>query len=133
MVRFGFNIGDHDWFIMGYLNIDGDKDLRIVYGTLLASGLSSEKANNVVNILSRTNNGYSLTNFKEHSSIVCASKASSYGEMFSTVTHEIKHITEHISDYYKVNPKSEEAAYLQGEISRKMYDAVALVICNKNK
>lgn len=133
MVRFGFNIGNHDWFIMGYLNIDGDKDLRIVYGTLLASGLSSEKANNVVNILSRTNNGYTLSTLNEHTTIVYVSKSSSYSEMFNTISHEIKHITEHISDAYDVDPKSETSAYLQGEISRKMYEAIALTICPKNK
>ena len=132
MVRFGFYIGDNDWWIMGYFNIKDSDDLKIVFGALLASGLDSGKANKAVNVLSGTNKGYTLTNFNEHSSIVCTSKASSYDEMFNTVAHEIKHITEHISDYYKVNPKSEEAAYLQGEISRKMYEAVALVICPKN-
>lgn len=42
-------------------------------------------------------------------------------------------ITEHISDAYDVDSKSETSAYLQGEISRKMYEAVALTICPKNK
>ena len=36
-----------------------------------------------------------------------------------------------IGGFYGVDPKSEEAAYLQGEMSRKMFPAVALAVCPK--
>jgi hypothetical protein len=45
--------------------------------------------------------------------------------------HELKHCVEHISDYYGVNPKSETAAYLQGEIARNLFPAVAMAVCPK--
>ena len=53
------------------------------------------------------------------------------GEMFDTIMHELKHCVEHISDYHGVSPKSEEAAYLQGEIARNLFPAVAMAVCPK--
>lgn len=129
MVRQGFWIGDRDWWIIGYYNIKTQDDLNDIFNVLLASGSETEKARQAVKVLSKENTGYTFTNFNEHSTVVCASKASSYDEMFSTITHEIKHVTEHISEYYNVDSKSEKAAYLQGEISKQMYKAIALNIC----
>lgn len=34
-----------------------------------------------------------------------------------------------MSEYYGVNPKSEEAAYLAGEIGRLLFPAAAYVLC----
>ena len=42
---------------------------------------------------------------------------------------ELKHAVEHISEYYDVCPRGEEAAYLQGEIARNMFAAAAFVVC----
>lgn len=41
----------------------------------------------------------------------------------------MKHAVEHISSYYGVDPKSETAAYLQGEIARNLFPAVAMAVC----
>lgn len=80
-------------------------------------------------MLSRKNNGYTFTDLEGQYSLIFASETTSDEEMFDTITHELKHVTEHISGYFGVDPKSEEAAYLQGEISKKMFPAVALAVC----
>ena len=36
-----------------------------------------------------------------------------------------------ISGYYGIDPKSEDAAYLQGEIAKKLFPAVAIAVCPK--
>lgn len=61
----------------------------------------------------------------------CCCEAVSPEELYDTITHETKHVVEHISSFYDVDPKSEEAAYLQGEISKKMFPAVAMAVCPK--
>lgn len=50
-------------------------------------------------------------------------------EMFDSIVHELKHLVEHISNYYGLDPKEELAAYLQGEVGRQMFPAAALVMC----
>ena len=131
MIRQGFTIGDRDWWIMAFYNIKTEEDYDEVEDALIAAGQKPAYAQNVVNELLWPNTGYTYTRFGDHLSIICISGATSYEEMYDTVQHELKHVTEHLSSYYGMDPKSEKAAYLQGEIARNMYKAVALSVCPK--
>lgn len=115
---------------MAYYDI-GINDIDSVAGDLIASGANSETADEFKEVLSGVDCGFTFTNTREHVTVICIGHASSYEEMFTTITHEIKHATEHIGSYYGVDPYSEESAYLQGEISKNMYKAVAMCICPK--
>lgn len=130
MIQQGFSIGDRDWWIMIYYAVS-QENLNEVYRTLLASGCEDYKAQRACMILSRKNKGYTYSNFTQHSTVVFISETTSPEQMYDTIQHELKHIVEHISEYYDVDSKSEEAAYLQGEIGRMMFPAAAMVICPK--
>lgn len=129
MIRQGFYIGERDWWIMVYYNIATGRDIGDIADVLVASGAQHNVVNEACDTLSQRNTGFTFSNLREHSTVICISHATSFDEMFSTINHEIKHCVEHISSYYGVEPTSERAAYLQGEISRQMYKAVALAIC----
>lgn len=130
MIRQGFSIGDRDWWVMVYYDIK-PKDLEAVADDLTASGADAETTAEFVSVMANENCGFTFTNTAAHATVICIGHASSYEEMFTTITHEIKHATEHIGSYYGVDPYSEESAYLQGEISKNMYKAVAMCICPK--
>lgn len=130
MIKQGFSLGERDWYVMAYYNIK-EKDLPEVYLLLTASGDGRKNVDDALSVLSQRNTGYTFTNFENHSTVVCIAKATSDSELISTITHEIKHITEHISEYYGIDPKSEKSAYLQGKISEEMYKAFSLLICPK--
>lgn len=129
MVQTDFFIGNGDWLVMAFLDISGVRDLNEVYGLLLSAGLPDYKAQEACMVLSRKNKGYTYTDFKSRFTLTFASRGTSYDELYDSIQHELKHIVEHISDYYGVDPKSEESAYLQGEIAKKMFPAVAMVVC----
>jgi len=129
MVKQGFYIGDRDWWVMAYYDVNGKKDLNEVFGTLLACGCPDDMAQRACMTLSQYNSGYTFTNFDEHTTVIFASKATSSSQMFDTIIHEIKHLVEHISDYYGLDPKDELPAYLQGEIGKKMFPAVSYLLC----
>lgn len=57
------------------------------------------------------------------------SRATDASQMYDSIDHEKKHIVEHISNYYGVDPKSEESAYLSGELGRLIWPAAAWVLC----
>jgi len=128
MIQTGFHIGERDWWIMASLEV-AEKDLAEIFNSLLACGCPNVEAQKACMVLSRKNNGYTFTDLEGQYSLIFASETTSDEEMFDTITHELKHVTEHISGYFGVDPKSEEAAYLQGEISKKMFPAVALAVC----
>lgn len=134
MIEQGFYIKDNilePWWVMVFYNVKTEDDYQKVYGSLLAIGETYEKAQEAIEMLHKPNTGFISSDMKNRNSIIIISNATSFDEMFNTVTHEIKHLTEHISTCFGYNPKGEKAAYIQGEIGQKMYKAVALSICPK--
>lgn len=131
MIQQGFSIGERDWYIMCTYDIRTRRDLSEVRRTLLAAGCDEYKVEEALLVLSMWNKGYTYTNFKDHLTIVCISKATSAEQFYDSLVHEQKHVTEHISDYYGVDPKGETAAYLQGEVGRLMFPAAAMLMCPK--
>ena len=129
MVQTGFYLGRNDWWIMASIGIEDREDLRDVYEALLSIGAPDYKAQEVCMTLSQPNTGYTYTNYDGHYTLMFVSRATSGAQMYDTIDHEKKHVVEHISDYYGVDPKSEEAAYLAGEIGRLLFPAVAYVLC----
>ena len=118
-------------FFMVYYNISTSEELEKVYGALLAAGAGQERAQNAREVLSRPNSGYIFTSTADKSTVICISHADSYDELFDSITHEIDHATAHICEYYQIPCNSEKSAYIQGEIGKNMYKAVALSICPK--
>ena len=116
---------------MAYYDIKGEKDLGKAFTTLLAVGCDDIRAQQACMELSGLNVGYTFTNYPAHTSVILIGKTTSAEEAYDTIQHELKHVTEHISNYYNVDPKSERAAYLQGEIGKRMFPAAALVFCPK--
>lgn len=131
MVQTGFYLGNRDWWIMATLDISDTEDLREVYEALLSVGCQDYKARKICMELSRPNSGYTLTDYDGRYSLMFVSKTTSVEQMYDTIDHEKKHVVEHVSSYYHVDPKSEEAAYLAGELGRLLFPAVALVVCPK--
>lgn len=114
---------------MATFDISGREDLREVYESLLSIGIPDYKAQNVCMTLSKPNTGYTITDYDGKFTLIFVSKATSPSQMYDSIQHETKHAVEHISNYFNVDPKSEESAYLQGEISRLMFPAAAYVLC----
>lgn len=131
MIQQGFFVGNHKWYVMCAYDICTDYDKYRTCELLLASGCPKEDAEQAIDILSNYNSGFTYSNLNDRLSIMLCSHATSAEQMYDTIQHELKHIVEHISDYYKVSPKSEDAAYLQGEIARQMFPAAALLVCPK--
>lgn len=129
MIQQGFSVGDRDWYVMCAYDIRTSSDLKEVRRTLLSAGCDEYKADEALSVLQMWNNGYTFTNFTDHLTIVCISKTTSAEQMYDSLQHELKHVTEHLSEYYGLDKSGETAAYLQGEIARMMFPAAAMLIC----
>ena len=114
---------------MATLDVSTTDDLYDVYESLLSVGCPDYKAREVCMTLSRQNKGYTLTDYNAKCSLIFISRATDAAEMYDSIDHEKKHVVEHISNYYGIDPKSEESAYLAGELGRLIFPAAAYVIC----
>ena len=128
MIEQGFHIGNRDWWVMIYYDAQTTDDFRKIEGTLMASGCSDRSIAEAISNLKGWNRGYTFTNFNVRTSIIVMGKATSPEQMFDSIVHEMKHLAEHIGEYYGVDPKSELSAYLQGEVGRKMWPAAAIAL-----
>lgn len=88
-----------------------------------------EKKSYVVAYLSEPDTGYTYTDYDGRFTLAFVARGSSPEQFYDTVQHEQKHIVEHIGTYFGVDPKSEESAYLQGEVGRMLFPSVAAIIC----
>ena len=124
-----FNIGDDDWGIVlcyDYDLLDYDR----IWSIIRATGVSDEKAQYAMSVLSLPDTGMTLTSSSDMMSFLFISRSSSDEQWFDTLIHELKHVVEHISDFYRVDPKSEPAAYLQGEIGRQLFPLIMQKMCD---
>lgn len=129
MISQGFGIGSRDWYVMCYYDIRTPEDLAEVYKTLMAAGCPERKAEEACMVLEARNSGYTFANLRDHLTIMLIGEPTDPAQLYDTCQHEVKHATEHIGEFYGVDPGSEESAYLQGEIARNMFPAVSILFC----
>ena len=129
MIQQGFHIGDRDWYIMVTYDIQTVGDLSEVEKSLLSVGCRVQTVRAAVDTLVEPDTGFTFTSFDNRLTLMFIGRATSAAQMYDTIQHELKHATEHISEYYHLDPKGERAAYLQGEIARQMFPAAALAVC----
>ena len=128
MIKTGFHIGERDWWLMAYLDIQ-EVNLGEIHEVLTASGCRN--AGEACDVLAEENAGFTFSNLMEHVSVMAVSKATSPEEMFDTVVHELMHVSQHIAECYGLDPKEEMTAYLQGEVGRQLFPAVSMAVCPK--
>lgn len=129
MIKQGFTIGDDAWYCTVWYDIRTVSDLGKIYSALIKAGCPDYRAREACMVLSQWNKGYTFTDYDNGHTLTFIGKATSLDEAYDTIAHERKHIVEHISSAYGVDPKSENAAYLQGEVGRQMFPAIALLVC----
>lgn len=129
MIEQGFYIGKRDWWVMVYYDVRTSDDLRKVEGALMASGCPYDMLESAVENLKGWNRGYTFSNFDKRTSVIVIGKATDASQMFDSIVHEMKHLAEHIGEYYGLDSREELSAYLQGEVGRKMWPAAAMVLC----
>lgn len=73
--------------------------------------------------------GLCYSNYKKRKTVLVVALTSSSAEFMNSLTHEIAHCAVHISIVLGVDYRSEEFAYLVGELSREMYPMVKHLLC----
>ena len=82
---------------------------------LECNGVSLEDATNLM-LGSEPNKGITYSNINRHESVVVIGWTTSSGEYANSLTHEMLHVVQHISEQYFINLYTEEACYLLGSL-----------------
>ena len=118
-----FKIRKYDWDVVIYYTVDEKQKTEIV--TELKElqpdkGTFEKLERNLMN--AELDTGFIYSSFYKQYSIIFIHKASSIGEFVNTLVHEKNHLEMHMCEALDINPYSEEAAILSGEMAMQMLE-----------
>lgn len=118
-VRQKFKMDKFDWCITIYYTVDEDQKVEIME-KLKELGCGEDTMNSIARNLSKAENdtGFTYSSYKNQCSILVIHKASSVGEFINTFEHEKNHLEMHICEALDINPYSEEAAHMSGDLAQ---------------
>ena len=120
MTRQYIDIDGRKWGVLAYYDVR-QADLGELADTLENFGCKGEKLRHAISVLSHKNNALTYTDESAKMSVVAIAEATSREQAMNSVAHELHHLVAHICDYYNVSHNGEDAAYLQGYITQKIF------------
>lgn len=120
-----FKIKKYDWKVTIYYTVDEQQKIEIL--DKLKELNPNEKIferlkSNLLN--AELDTGFIYSNFFKQVSLIVIHKASSIGEFINTFEHKKNHLEMHICEAIDINPYSEEAAILSGELSMQILNEI---------
>lgn len=118
-VRQQFKMDKFGWCITIYYTVDEDQVVEIMK-CLKELECDEDTICSIAKNLSRAkeDTGFTYSSYKHQHSILVIHKASSIGEFINTFEHEKNHLEMHICEALDIDPYSEEAAHMSGDLSQ---------------
>jgi hypothetical protein len=113
-----------DWTVHWFF---GDNDF--LYFTLDRLGADENDMEKIRSLVTLKNSGFTFSSRRE--SVVYVSPQTDKKEMYDTIIHEIRHLTNDICNYYDIDLNSEESAYIQGNMSNCVISILENNLCNE--
>lgn len=89
--------------------------------------------------LMRTGNmnwGFTFSSYPDRSSLMVIGPSTDQSEYFNTIVHETYHMAKHVAQCDRLDPYSEDVAYIAGDAVKLIYEAFKDMVClceNKRK
>lgn len=122
MKRATIHLKEYDWTVYLFFNSrPSDSDEILAY--LRSFGCKGDNLYNAERSLKngRKNEGLTYSNYIKRVSVLVVGKASSLDELMNSSAHEIDHLAKHIVQANGIDVFAEEASYLVGDLTQKIY------------
>ena len=118
-VRQKLKLDKYDWCITIYYTVDEYQRQGII-AKLKDYKCNEDTLTSITKNLTaaEVDTGFTYSNFENRCSFVVIHKSSSIGEFINTFEHEKNHVEMHICEALDINPYSEKAAYLSGNLAQ---------------
>lgn len=118
-MRQNFKVKNYNWNVIIYYSVNDEEKKEIIE---MIEGLNCN-LNTLESIKKNLNKsdldtGFTYSNYSKYLSIIVIHKASNIGEFINTFEHEKNHLEMHICEALDINPYSEEAAHLSGDLAQ---------------
>ena len=117
----------YDWTIHLYFN-SRLSDYEEILDRLKEVGCSGGNYLSALRSLSngKLNEGLTYSNYERRESVLVVGEASSLDELMNSSAHEVDHLAKHIAQACDIDVFSEEASYLVGDITQKIYNVLKM-------
>lgn len=114
-----FTVPVYDWKVTVYYAI-GKAGAKEAADELEKAGCRGETLETAKANLNKAapDTGFAYSNYATRCSVLVIHKATSIGEFINTLSHEKNHLEMHICEASDINPYSEEAAHLSGDLAQ---------------
>ena len=114
-----FKIKKYNWSIVIYYTVN-DEESKEIIDKLDDLHCNSKTLESIKRNLedAKVDTGFAYSSYNKQYSIVVIHKASSIGEFINTFEHEKNHLEMHICEALDINPYSEEAAHMSGNLAQ---------------
>lgn len=121
----------HDWEIYAYYAVTTyyiDEILEHLWNI----GIDGSNALNAYNNLSKNslNSGLCYSNYAKKKTVIVVAKSSSAKEFLNSMAHEASHACTHVATALHIDLRSEDYAYMVGDLCMEMYDKVKHLLCD---
>ena len=105
----------YDWTVHVMYDVHSKDSMKVrrYLRDLGCSGITIEDACNLV-LEGEPNKGITYSNVDVRKSVVVIGRATSKAEYMNSLSHEMLHVVQHISEVFMINMYGEEACYLLG-------------------
>jgi len=122
MKKAKIDLREYDWTVyIFFYSRPSDSDEILAY--LRSFGCKGDNLYNAKRSLKngRKNEGLTYSNYIKRVSVLVVGQASSFDELMNSSAHEIDHLAKHIVEANGIDVFSEEASYLVGDLTQKIY------------
>lgn len=122
MKKANIDLREYDWTVyIFFYSRPSDSDEILAY--LRSFGCKGDNLYNAKRSLKngRKNEGLTYSNYMKRVSVLVVGQASSFDELMNSSAHEIDHLAKHIVEANGIDIFSEEASYLVGDLTQKIY------------
>lgn len=123
-------IEDYDWVVdVFYDTVAEDAEMILKYLRRLgcSGGDYIHSRNNLRS--GDMDTGLTYSDNRKRESVMVIGRSSTLAEFLNSWQHEMTHLQRHICQAFWINPYSEEAAYLAGDIAMKMHPVLSQFMC----
>lgn len=129
-IRQNFELRDYDWHIFVYYTVNEEykrEVLDMLEGFKCDEEVLKAVYKNMEDACEDT--GFTYSSFRSRCSVMVIHKASSIGEFINTFEHEKNHLEMHMCEALDINPYSEEAAHMSGDLAQTILEeALSFII-----
>ena len=121
MIHYEVYFDKYHWSVEVFIVLS-QPDIKSILSSVEKIGGTRKVLDSVyVNLQEDFNSGFTYSNPKYRKSVMVVNRSSSMEQFINTYNHEKNHVEMHICEELGIDPYSEEAAYLSGNMAQQLF------------